>query len=157
MARSFYVNFKVPELKEALSNIGKYDVKTAVEIEQAVSESTKAIGKGARSRVPVRSGNLKKKIRTSFNVKKVEGTIAAKSSYAHLPEFGAGTATVKPGPGKKALTIGGMSYGPLMPGQKHFAASAKIPARKKQPYMQPSYEAEVPTLIRRVTQAVKKQ
>jgi hypothetical protein len=34
--RGFYVNFKVPELEAAVKNIGKYDAKTALKIENQI-------------------------------------------------------------------------------------------------------------------------
>lgn len=85
----FYVNFSCPEIKNAISNLKSYDTKTAMKIEQAVSSSTKTIGKEARTRIPVRTGKLKKSVRTNFNITKCEGTVKAKQYYAHFVEFGA--------------------------------------------------------------------
>lgn len=126
MAKGFYVNFKVTELNDVLKDMGKYDAKTAMKIEAAVSTSTKAIGKGARQRVAVDSGDLRKSIRTSFNTQKVTGTISAKQYYAHFVEFGA-----------KAVP------------------SRNIPKRSERPYMRPAFEQEKPNLIKAVTEAVK--
>lgn len=124
--RGFYVNFKVTELNEALKDMSKYDAKTAMKIEEAVSKSTKAIGKGARQRVAVDSDDLRKSIRTSFNVQKITGTISAKQYYAHFVEFGA-----------KANV-------------EH-----NVPVRREKPYMRPSYEQEKENLIRNIKNAVK--
>lgn len=126
MARGFYVNFNTPEIKNVLGNLAKYDAKTALKIEDAVRNSTKAISQGAKQRVPVRTGNLKKSIRYSFNTYKCEGTVKAKEFYAHLAEFGA-----------KAVP------------------DRDIPERKENPYMRPAFENEKTSLIRNLTDAVK--
>jgi HK97 gp10 family phage protein len=84
----FYVSFKVPELNEALSKLSAYDGKTAQKIEKAVSDSTKAISKGASRRVPIRTGDLKKNVTSRFDKNRVVGTVAAREPYAHLVEFG---------------------------------------------------------------------
>jgi HK97 gp10 family phage protein len=84
----FQVNFKVPELKDALSKLSAYDSKTAAKIEDAVSTSTKAIARGARKRVPIRTGDLKKSVTSRFDKNRVVGTVAAREPYAHLVEFG---------------------------------------------------------------------
>ena len=88
--RGFRVDFKVPELGEALKQIGAYDGKARLRIENAVKTSTRAISRGARQRVPVLTGTLKKSIGARFDAKNCVGTIAAKSPPAHLVEFGHG-------------------------------------------------------------------
>ena len=153
MSRGFRVDFKVPEIQKALNQISAYDGKTAQKVEEAVQKSTQNIGKGAKRRVPVLSGSLKKSISTSFNKQTVTGTIAARKPHAHLVEFGA-SETVSTPETKKALAVDGGSYGPLQAGHKQFAAKAKIPKRREHPFMRPSYEDEKPNLIRNVTKAV---
>ena len=147
MSRPFRVNFSVPELKTALDNISKYNGKTAARIENAVANSTKAIGKGARQRVPVDSGGLKKSIRTRFDKKTITGTVRARKPHAHLVEFGAGPAVVKP-KRKQALTIDEF-------GTRRYAKKARIPARAPRPFMRPAYEQEKPHLISEITKAVR--
>lgn len=151
--RGFRVTFKVPEIAEELNKIRAYDGKSRLRIEEAVAGSTKSIGRGSRQRAPKRSGKLSKRIVTRFNRKGPTGTIAARTPYAHLPEFGA-KATKVARRRKKAMTIGGGSYGPLQPGQTHFATKANIPARKARPYMRPAFEDEKPNLIRNIKGAV---
>jgi len=126
MARGFYVNFKVPELQEAIAKIGSYNTKTAMKIEDAVNRATKGISKGARQRVSVASGDLKKSIRSRFDKKTITGYVAAKEYYAHFVEFGA-----------KANA-------------KHH-----IPKRAERPFMRPAFEDYKPTLIREITEAVR--
>lgn len=151
--RGFHVTFKVPEIANELNKIRAYDGKSRLRIEEAVATSTKNIGRGARQRAPKRSGKLRKRIVTRFNSKGPTGTIAARTPYAHLPEFGAKAAHVER-KRKKAMTIGGGAYGPLQAGHTHFATKANIPARKERPYMRPAFEDEKPNLIRNVKGAV---
>ena len=149
---NFNVYMDVPELQKTLDQIKAFDGKSRLKIEEAVSTSTKNIAKGARQRVPVRSGKLKKSIRSRFDKRAVTGYVQARQPHAHLVEFGAKGATVEP-KSKKALKIpwsGGMGVGGT-----YFAASAKIPARKERPFMRPAFEDEKPELIKALKEAVK--
>jgi HK97 gp10 family phage protein len=150
--RGFQINFSVPELGEAIRKVGAYDTKTAQKIENQVNKSTKNIANGARRRVPVRSGYLKKHISSRFDARSITGYVAAKAPHAHLVEFGAKASHEKPDR-KKALKIpwhGGMGVG-----GEYYAKSADIPARREHPYMRPAFEDEKPNLIRGVKEAVK--
>jgi phage gpG-like protein len=150
--RGFRVNFSVPELNQAVKQISAYDSRTAQRVENQVQKSTKNIGNGARQRVPVRSGDLKKSISTRFDSRSITGYIAAKKPYAHLVEFGHKGGTARPDT-KKALKIpwaGGMGVG-----GENFAASADIPSVRERPYMRPAFENEKPNLIRGIKEAVK--
>ena len=150
--RGFRVNFSVPELGQALDQINKYDGKSRMGIENAVQNSTKAIGTGMRQRVSVVSGRLRKRIRTRFSANKygrglIEGAAAAVTPYAHLVEFGAKATIVRP-KNKKALAIDAYGY-------RRYATKAVIPARRARPYARPAFEAEKPNLIRAISEAVK--
>lgn len=152
MSRGFRINFSVPELSKTLSQISAYDGKTAIKIENAVRGSTKNICSGAKKRVPVRTGALKKSISSQFDQRTVTGYVAARKPHAHLVEFGARAAKTVPDT-KKALKIpwlGGMGVGGT-----YFAKSANIPARRERPYMRPAFEDEKPNLIRKIKEAVK--
>jgi hypothetical protein len=153
--RGFYVNYKVPELQEAIKSISAYDRKTAAGIEHVVYNSTKTICAGAKKLVSVESGDLKKHISFRFNKLSITGTIAAKRPHAHLVEFGASAATEVP-KRKKALTVSGKTLGPLMPGQTHFAAKANIPKRRAKPYMEPPYKDEAPKMVNELKKVIKK-
>ena len=144
--RGFYVDFKVPELEQELAKIGAYDTKTAARVEEAISTSTKNVAVGAKRRVAVRTGKLKKSIRASFNQKTMTGIVAAKAPYAHLIEFGAKPRTVKPNK-QKALAIDEF-------GLRRYAKEARIPARVERPYLRPAFEEEKPNLIKNVKDAV---
>jgi len=143
MAGGFRVNFSVPELSDAISSLSAFDGKSAAKVEDAISSSTKAIAKGAKNRVPVRTGALKKKISSRFDKGSLTGYVSAKTPYAHLVEFGAKAASIKPVTKKALLFKGG------------YSAKANIPARAARPYMRPSFEEEKPNLIRNVKEAVK--
>lgn len=145
--RGFRVYFDVPELEKTLSQIKAYDGKTALRVEEAIDISTKNIANGARRRVPVRSRQLKKSIGSRFDKKTVTGYVTARKPHAHLVEFGAKSATVKP-ERKKALKI-------PWSGGTYFAAKADIPARRERPFMRPAFEDEKPKLIKRVREAVR--
>lgn len=143
----------VPELGQALNQINAFDGKSALGIENAVQDSTKAIGAGMRRRAPVASGKLKKKIRTRFNRSKfgrglIQGEAAAVTPYAHLVEFGAKATVVRPKT-KKALAIDAFGY-------RRYATKANIPTRRERPFARPAFEDEKPNLIRAISEAVKK-
>ncbi|MBP2638439.1 MAG: hypothetical protein H6Q72_4346 [Firmicutes bacterium] len=127
MGRGFRINFSVPELKTAMANISAYDGRTAGKIEDAVKKATVNVSKGARQRVAVDTGDLKKNIRSRFDKKTVTGYIIAKTWYAHFVEGGA-----------KACP------------------SRNIPARAPKPFMKPAIDKAKPELIRDIEQAVKK-
>jgi HK97 gp10 family phage protein len=149
--RGFQINFSVPELGETIRQIGAYDTRTAQKVENQVETSTKNIANGARRRVPVRSGYLKKRISSRFDARSITGYVAAKAPHAHLVEFGAKAATEKPDQ-KKALRIpwSGMGTGGV-----YYAKSAHIPQRREHPFMRPSFEDEKPNLVRGLKEAVK--
>lgn len=147
MGRGFYVKFDVPEIQNTLNQVSSYKGKTLSKIENAVQRSTKAIRKGAVSRIHSETGKLKKKTTSSFDKKTVTGTIRSKSPVAHLVEFGAKATTVT-SKSKKALTIDEF-------GNRNYARKANIPVRRARPYMRPAFEDEKPTLIRGLEDAVK--
>jgi HK97 gp10 family phage protein len=122
----FRVNFACPELQDVLRNMDRYNTRQAVKIEQAVSTSTKNIAKGARQRIPVRTGDLKKSVRSNFDVRQIQGVVRAKEYYAHLVEFGAAA-----------------------------VPSKNIPKRNERPFMRPAFEDEKPALIRGIREAVR--
>lgn len=128
MSRGFHVNFSCPELQGVLQNIERYNTRQAVKVEQAVSTSTKNIAKGARQRVPIRTGDLKKSVRSNFDIRKIQGTVRAKEFYAHMIEFG-----TKP----------------------HNIGNGHHPGTTARPFLRPAYEDEKPNLIKNVKDAVK--
>lgn len=147
MAGNFRVNVKVPELESAMSKIGAYNGKMALRVEEAISNSTKAIGRGARNRVRSVSGTLKKSIKTKFNKKGCYGEIYSTAPHAHLIEMGVKRSKVEAGKGK---------FLPLSVGENvFFRKKATIPARPARPFLKPAFEEEKPNLIRNIEKAVK--
>lgn len=150
MRGKFRVFVDVPNLNEAVAKIGAYNGKAALKVEEAVADSTKAIGAGAKSRIRSVTGNLKKSIKTKFDKKNCVGEVYAKSpkgNHAHLIEFGVKASIAKP-TSKKAMTINAG-------GQTVFRKKARIPARAARPFLRPAFEDEKPNLIRNVEKAVK--
>lgn len=161
MSRSFRVNMSCPELGKAIDQISAYDGKTALRVENAIQSGAKNIASGAKRRVPVKSGGLKKSIVSRFGRNKygrgvIEAEVAARKPHAHLVEFGARATVVKPKT-KKALRIidKGMFEGTGGQFGASFAERATIPRRAAHPYMRPAFENEKPALIRAVQEAVK--
>lgn len=140
---AFTVNLGINDLQRTLGAFHTYDAKTQEKLRSTVQTSTSAIMLGAKRRARVRSGRLVKNISMTYDGAKNIGIVRAKSPHAHLVEYGARAAKVRPEQ-KKALTIG-----------DGFAASANIPARKACPFMRPAFEDEKPNLIRSAEAATK--
>ena len=128
----FYAKVTSNDLTKALGSISAWDGKTRLAVENALQN-------GAKQRVAQRSGKLKKSIKTGFDRRKPEGMVRAKTPYAHIVEFGSKSYTLR-AKNKKALTIPGGSALVLR-------KSAKIPARKGRPFIEPSFEAEEPKIV----------
>jgi len=81
---------KVPEgeLSKAIRQISAWDGKTRLRVEAVLKNGPNAVAREARQRVPVRSGKLKKSIKTRFSTVKLEGQVYSNVPYAHLVEFG---------------------------------------------------------------------
>lgn len=135
----FYAKVTSNDLTKALNGISAWDGKTRLGIENALQDGTKNIARGARQKVSQRTGKLKKSIKSGFDRRKPEGTVRAKTPYAHIVEFGAKAHIVRP-KNKKALTV-------VAGGEVIFRKSAKIPARKGRPFIEPSFEAEEPKIV----------
>lgn len=135
----FYAKVTSNDLTKALNGISAWDGKTRLGIENALQDGTKNIARGARQKVSQRTGKLKKSIKSGFDRRKQEGTVRAKTPYAHIVEFGAKAHVVRP-KNKKALTV-------AAEGEVIFRKSAKIPARKGRPFIEPSFEAEEPKIV----------
>lgn len=154
------------ELRKALDSIALYDRQSFKRIEKAVEDGTKAIERGARRRVPIRSGSLKKSIFSRMDRKDVAGYVGAKAPHAHLVEHGVKEKTVDlkdPGTLSMRRKRKGVTVMPLKgakpstkPGARNtgFATKFTIPARAKRPFMSPAFEEERPKIVRSFEQAV---
>jgi len=144
------ITMEVEGLSEALKQIKWYEVSTHEKIDKIIADETKIIGRLSRQRVSVDSGRLKKSIksRTYTDTRGISGLVASRERYAHLVEFGASAATIKP---KKTQAMRIDEFG-----VRRFASGEiKIPARKPQPFMIPAYEQEKPEIERKIKQALR--
>ena len=139
---------KVPEgeLSKAIRQISAWDGKTRLRVEAALKRGTQAVYREARQRVPVRTGKLKKSIKTRFSTVKLEGQVYSHVPYAHLVEFGSRAHTVKPKE-KKALRF--------FRGSPVFTKRSRIPAQSGKPFFKPAYDYVEPQLIQEVKKAVR--
>ena len=138
---------KVPEgeLSKAIRQISAWDGKTRLRVEVVLKNGTNAVAREARQRVPVRSGKLKKSIKTRFSMVKLEGQVYSNVPYAHLVEFGSRAHTVRP---KKKKALRFFKGGPV------FTKRSRIPAQAGKPFFKPSYDYVEPQLLRDVKKAV---
>lgn len=143
----FYAKVTSNDLTKALSDISAWDGRTRLAVENVLQDSTKNIARSAKQKAAVRSGKLKKSIKTGFDRRKPEGLIKAKTPYAHIVEFGAKAHIVK-AKNKKALTI-------FAGGEELLRKYAKIPARKGRPFIKPAFEQEEPKLISNMKKVLK--
>lgn len=147
MARVFVASIPDAELTKALKQIDAYDGKARLRVERVMANATRRIKNGAIRRVAVRSGTLKKSIKSSFSAPKLTGTIRATAPHAHLIEFGARATTAEPEK-KKFLKFERSS------GKVVYVRRARIPARSPRPFITPAYEAERANLINDIKKAV---
>lgn len=148
------------ELRKALDSISRYDVKSFQRIEKALEDGVSGIKSSAERRVPTSSGKLKKSIFSKTDKRVLTGYVGAKAPHAHLVEMGVKKkevdlsrpetlSTKRARKGAKAMDVsaaGGTGTG--------FATRIKIPARPKQPFMQPAFEEERPKIVKSFEQAV---
>lgn len=85
---SLTIEFDRHSVKQALGNFSNYDTKTRKRVAEAIKKSMKNVERGAKSRVPVRTADLKEHITTSFDSRTMKGSIKANEFYAHFSEFG---------------------------------------------------------------------
>ena len=78
------MSVEVEGLDEALRRLKAYDTKSTEKISEAIRLGGQNIGKEARSRVPRRSGKLRKSIRTRFDSTAITSTVRTNVPYAHL-------------------------------------------------------------------------
>ncbi|MEI3066364.1 HK97-gp10 family putative phage morphogenesis protein [Phascolarctobacterium faecium] len=154
MSRSMRMSVEVEGLDEALRHLKAYDTKSTEKISEAIRLGGQNIGKEARSRVPRRSGKLRKSIRTRFDSTAITSTVRTNVPYAHLVEFGAAAATVRPrsrarkgGKPKLALRIDGRGFRRFVhKSSKPGKGVVHIPARPARPYMTPAYQSGKPRI-----------
>lgn len=145
MAVKFVTSVSNSEITKALKSIGIYDGKARMAASKVLQNATRRIKNGAVRRVAVRSGELKRSIKSNYSDDKLVGIIRAKSPHAHLVEFGHKGGTVKPKK-RKAMKIG----------ENTFAANAVLPTVKAKPFIIPAFEAEASQIVRDIRNAIQK-
>lgn len=155
MSRSMRMSVEVEGLDEALRRLKAYDAKSTEKISEVIRLDGQNIGKEARSRVPRRSGKLRKSIRTRFDSTAITSTVRTNEPYAHLVEFGAAAATARPRSKAKkkgekpklALRIDSRGFRRFVhKSSKPGKGVVHIPARPARPYMTPAYQSGKPRI-----------
>lgn len=146
---AFVTTVKFTDLQDCLKEITIWDGKARAVASKALQKGTQRIAANARRRVAVRSGTLKKSIKSSYKEAKLTGYVKAKAPYAHLIEFGARATVVKP-KNKKALKLTGAEGD----GLRRYAEKANIPARSPHPFIMPAFEEEKPRIIEEVKRGI---
>ena len=145
MNQKFFFS-KIEGLDEAIKKVKMYDAHTMMGLEDIISNSGKAIAKEARIRVPMRTGKLKKSIRSSFKPKRLESIVyntRTLAPHGHFIEFGVAATTIKP-KRRKFLKI------PSSSGNHFTNKPIHIPARSARPFMNPAYQSEKPRIEARI-------
>lgn len=141
--KGWYSSFTIDGLDDALRNIAAYNTKTLIGLEESVRDAGVNIAGKARLAVNVRTGRLRRSIKSNFNRTKMQTTIQTKVPYAHLVELGAAATIIKPKK-RKFLKI------PSSSGNYFVSRPIHIPARPARPFMNPAYQSEKPKLEARV-------
>jgi hypothetical protein len=139
---SFKINVNIPEIRDALASIEKYDTVSRARIGGCIQMSAINIASGAARRVSNKDGELQGSIKSKFDLQKLTGTITAKKFYAPFVEFGHQGVYEVP-KGKKALLIGG-----------HFYSHATPPKVEAHPFLRPAYEDEKPNLVASIAKVI---
>lgn len=143
----FVTTIKTEGLSECLKDISKYNGRCRLAVENALRQGTKRVAKGARRRVPVESGGLKKSITSSFKTTTLVGYARAKKPHAHLIEFGAKGTVVRPK--KKTILQFHRDRWKNYTGDKTILTFKKvtIPTRRAKPFMLPAFYSEEDKII----------
>lgn len=157
------ISIEVEGLDEALRRLKVYDTASTEKISNAIKQGGQNIGKEARSRVPRKTGKLRKSIRTRFDSVAITSTIRTNVPYAHLVEFGAAAATVRPrsrprkgGQPKQALKIDSRGFRRFVHKSNNPAKGVvHIPARPARPYMTPAFQSEKPKIESNIKKVLK--
>ena len=143
-----YMKVDSSALTGALKQIGAWDGKTRLAVENVMKNGTKDIRRDASQRAAVRSGALKKSLKTRFKAAKCQGEVYTRLPYAHIVEYGAKAHTVLP-KNKQAIRF-------FSGGKPVFAKSAKIPKYMAKPYLKPAYDYRAPDIVKNIGRVVRK-
>lgn len=136
----FVLTAKSEGLSDCLKDISKYNARCRLAVENALRKGTKQVAKGARRRVPVESGGLKKSITSSFKTTTLVGYARAKKPHAHLIEFGAKGTVARPK--KRSVMTFHRNKWKNYTGNKTILNFEKvnIPTRRARPFMIPAFK-----------------
>ena len=84
------IGVEVPanEVAKVLREIDRMKPQARRAVVNSLQKSTKAIARGARSRIRSKTGNLRKRIKVKVDTDKLEGTVKSTSPHTHLVEYG---------------------------------------------------------------------
>lgn len=146
---------QVEGLELAIKKLKAYDDGSGKKIRKAVSRAGRDVASQAKSRVPSRTGKLKKSISARFDSRNIESVVKARAPHAHLVEYGVAASAVR-AKNKKALRFTG-SDGNVRYVAKGGAGkgTVKIPQRSASPFMEPAYRSVKPRVEREIAQVLK--
>ena len=134
------IGVEVPanEVAKVLREIDRMKPQARRAVVNSLQKSTKAMARGARSRIRSKTGNLRKRIKVKVDTDKLEGTVKSTAPHTHLVEYGTKRHLLSKN--KKVLKINGQ----LVKGDVYH------PGSKPRPFMRPAFEEEAPNFVRNV-------
>lgn len=143
-----YMKVDSSALTEALKEISFWDGKARLGVENVMKKGTKDIRRDAVQRAAVKSGKLKKSLKTRFKASRCQGEVYTKLPYAHVLEYGSKAHEIKP---KKKKALRFYKNGELL-----FAQKVKLPKFAGKPYLKPAYDFIAPDIVKNIKKVVKK-
>lgn len=143
-----YMKVDSSAISNALKEISVWDGKARLRVEDAVKRGTKNVRRDAAQRAAVRSGALKKSLKTRFRATKCTGEVYTRLPYAHIVEYGAKAHEIRPKT-KKVLRF-------YKDGEAVFARRVKLPKFIAKPYLKPAYDYISPDIVKDIKKAVRK-
>ena len=143
MSVRFEMNVDSSELQAMEKAFRSYSTRVNREIRGAVTVTTRAIGKKARSRIRSKSGTLKKRVRVRMERDVNVGWVESRAPHSHLVEGG----TKRHSLGKGIKRIDG----------EPVSGDVIHPGSQARPFLRPSYEEEAPKLPKRIKEILKNE
>lgn len=143
-----------------IATLNRLQVETAVEVADAIKESAKAVRREARARVPVLTGEFRRRIGYKISRDKLTAEVAAwrkgggynnrrPHPLAHLIEFGTAAHVIRPEK-KKALKFATEGS------TETYRLAVQHPGTPAKPFLFPAYEAERANYVQRLNEALNK-
>ena len=142
-------------LTQCIKEIRLFDGKSRLAAEKGITKGLKMMVRDAKSKVRVRTGNLRRSIHSSFNKNKVEGKLYGgdKQAYhGHLIEYGVKAVTVRPKKSRFLVFPGTRAYR----GKVIKALKANLPRRKAYPFLIPAVENNTENMVSIIRSEIKK-